>query len=483
MNIQLPHNWNARHYQREFTQYMYEGGTFPERKRAYLVWHRRAGKDSTIINSFAVSSQMRVGTYWHMLPTLNQGRKVVWNGIDGQGRRLILQAFPRELIENINEQEMLIKLRNGAMYQVVGSDNYNSLVGSNPIGVAFSEWALADPNAWNFVRPILAENGGYAAFITTPRGKNHAHTLYRTAEASDRWLASTKTVLDTHRDDGSPVIRPEDIEAEREEGVEEEIIQQEYYCSWEGVNRGSVYGRLLLKYADHQRPYEYDPELPVYSSWDIGHRDATAVWLFQIIGDEIHIIDYLEGSQMDADQWLEELENLPYAFGVPALPHDAKAKTFASSKTTYMRFAEKKFQPYIVPNVSVAQGIQAVRAILKNVYFNTTPVKVRHDSVRKGVPFGLERLMSYAYEWDDKLKVFTQQPLHDHNSHAADSFRMLAMSWDVLRRHSQSRPRTRRQPGDLGKHEMMTSMGRAINLESLFAERDAARQNKYPRIA
>jgi hypothetical protein len=455
---------------------MFAGGTFPERKRAYLVWHRRGGKDSTSINTLAVASQMRVGTYWHLLPTLNQGRKVVWNGIDGQGRRMILQAFPRDLIDSMNDTDMLVKLKNGANYQVVGSDNYNALVGSNPLGVIFSEWALADPAAWSFVRPILAENGGFAAFITTPRGKNHAHELYKVAENSPKWFTSLKTVRDTYREDGTPVISEESIQDERDEGVEEEIIQQEYYCSWDGFNRGSIYGRALLKYAQtNQFPFEYDPELPVYTAWDIGHRDATAVWLYQIVGQEIHIIDYLEGNQKDADEWLDELEKLPYAFGVPVLPHDSKAKTFASSKTTFMRFSERKFQPYVVSaGFTLAQGIQAVRALLKNVYFDTTPHVAKADSVQKGVRFGLDRLGSYQYTWDEKLKVFSSEPLHDHNSHCADAMRMLALASNIIGNHAQKHTTTR-------DHKIMTPMGPALNLESLFAEREAAR-NSYARV-
>ena len=76
-----------------------------------------------------------------MLPTVVQGRKVVWNGIDYYGRRIIDQVFPEQIRKRTNNNEMLIETVNGSMWQVTGSDNYNSLVGSNPVGVVFSEWS------------------------------------------------------------------------------------------------------------------------------------------------------------------------------------------------------------------------------------------------------------------------------------------------------------------------------------------------------
>lgn len=449
---------------------MFSKGQFPEKKRAMPVWHRRAGKDSCMLNTLAVASQMRVGTFWHLLPTLNQGRKVVWNGVDGGGRRMVDQAFPPELVESTNENEMLKKLKNGSFYQVVGSDNYDALVGTNPIGVIFSEWALADPAAWNFVRPILAENGGFAVFITTPRGNNHAKEMWDMARASDRWFTSLQTVLDTFREDGTPVITPEMIDAEREEGVAEEIIQQEYFCSWEGINQGSIYGRYLQKYAATNQivfPQPFWEHLPVYTAWDLGRRDATAIWFYQIVNGDVFIVDYMEGTQMDVDAWLEELRKLPYAYGTPALPHDSKQATFASKRTAYERFVAEGFVPYVVPNMSRAAGIQVVRALLPYVYFNIGSKNVRT---------GLSRLEGYQYIYDDKLKVFSTEPKHDHNSHGADGFRMLGLANSVISHINKARGRT------VAARAINTALGPAYKLEELFKEREESMRNTYQRV-
>jgi len=465
-NVQLPNNWFPMAHQREFFDYLFEDGKFPEKKRAFLTWHRRAGKDSCSINGLAIASQLRTGTYWHLLPTLNQGRKVVWNGVDSSGRRIIHQAFPKELIEVSNENEMNLRLKGGSYYQVVGSDNYNSLVGSNPIGVIFSEWALSDPAAWDFVRPILLENKGFAAFITTPRGKNHAYKQWKQArKPGSNWFTSSKTIRDTFRNNGERIITEEDIQSERDEGVADEIIEQEYYCSWEGINFGSIFGRQLGKCENQQIDYDepFIPDLPVFSAWDLGHSDATAIWFYQIVNGEVHIVHFLEGTGRDADDWLDELETLPYALGTPALPHDAKNKTFATKLSARERFIARGLTPYIVPNMSVAMGIQAARALIPSVWFNTAS---------KAVEKGLEHLEAYHYEWDEEAKVFSTTPEHDEHSHPADAFRMLALSKNVTEQCNKTRKTTA-----TGPKYFNTPLGRALNLENLFADR-ANRNNR-----
>lgn len=223
----IPNGWTPRHYQRPFYN---DFGFGKVHTRASLIWHRRAGKDSTMLNLTAREMFKRVGVYWHLFPEQAQARKAVWNGIDAEGRRIIDQFLPpeaRDVAQPKSEQEMLMRSINGSTWQMAGSDNYNSLVGSNPVGVVFSEWALANPAAWDYIRPMLLENGGWAAFITTPRGRNHAYETHMMALERDDWFAQTLTVDDTNR------ITPEQIEQERGEGMSEAKIQQEYYCSFE----------------------------------------------------------------------------------------------------------------------------------------------------------------------------------------------------------------------------------------------------------
>ena len=183
----LPYSWEPRDYQLDVWNYM-EG--LQENKRAVCVWHRRSGKDVTAINIVSVKSQERVGLYWHLLPTYKQGRAIVWNGFTRDGRAF-LDHFHPDLIEAKNSTEMRITFKNGSQYQVVGTDDINSLVGTNPIGCIFSEYSLHDPGAWEYIRPILLENGGWALFIYTARGRNHGWTLLEMAKKNK----STKRTL------------------------------------------------------------------------------------------------------------------------------------------------------------------------------------------------------------------------------------------------------------------------------------------------
>src|SRR5262249_36862657 len=164
MRIELPNGWRPRHYQLPAWSYLENGG-----RRACLIWHRRSGKDDLALNWAAVAPHQRPPEYRHMLPEAAQGRQGIWDAGGPHTRiRRGDQAFPRVLREKTREDEMTIKFKSGSLWRVVGSDNYQSLLGATPAGVVFSEWALADPQAWAFLRPILTENKGWAAFITTP---------------------------------------------------------------------------------------------------------------------------------------------------------------------------------------------------------------------------------------------------------------------------------------------------------------------------
>ncbi len=222
--VTIPHLWKPRRHQlRLYNEFGYEKPF----QRASIIWHRRAGKDSTALNLTAREMFKRVGTYWHLFPEQAQARKAIWNGVDGQGRRIINQFLPSEIRKRAASQEMLIELGNGSMWQMAGSDNYDSLVGSNPVGVIFTEWALANPLAWEYIRPILLENGGWAMFITTPRGRNHAYKTHQMAIHNEKWLAD----LATYRDTG--ILTDEQIQEERDAGMSESKIQSEYLCSFE----------------------------------------------------------------------------------------------------------------------------------------------------------------------------------------------------------------------------------------------------------
>ena len=353
--VTLPNAWRPRRHQRALWEYLEGGG-----RRAVAVWHRRAGKDSTAINWTAVAAHQRIGTYWHMLPTATQGRMVVWEGRDSQGRRLIDQAFPPELRVSERNDRMSMELKCGSVWQVVGSDNYDRLVGANPVGVVFSEWSLTDPRAWDYVRPILAENGGWALFVYTPRGKNHGFELFDIARHHGDWFSEQLSVEDTG------ILRPEIIAAERSSGMSEALIQQEYHCSFEAASEGSYYGKLLeqAEQAGRVTRVPWQPELKVDTWWDLGIGDSTAIWFVQRAGLEQHVIDYYECSGEGLAHYAKVLQDRGYVYGTHWAPHDIEARELGTGKSRLEVARGLGLEFKVAPRLAVEDGIEAVRNLL-----------------------------------------------------------------------------------------------------------------------
>ncbi len=220
--MRVPHEYEPRFYQLPFLEEMDRG-----KKRACCVWHRKSGKTLTLLNFAIKKGFERVGTYYHAFPEYGQGRKVIWDGRENDGREF-LSHVPMKLRRSTNKAEMKIELVNGSIWQVIGADNYDSLVGPNPVGIILDEWAVSDryPRAWDYFRPILAQNGGWAVFVFTPRGRNHGWTLYQMALRNPEWFCQLLTV------DHTGAVTSAAIDAERVAGMPEAMIQQEFYCSF-----------------------------------------------------------------------------------------------------------------------------------------------------------------------------------------------------------------------------------------------------------
>ncbi|MCG8694705.1 MAG: hypothetical protein MI806_26150 [Minwuiales bacterium] len=407
MEVVLPNQWWPRDYQLPLWRYLSGGG-----KRAVAVWHRRAGKDSTALNFTAIAAHQRVGTYWHMLPLATQGRKVVWDGIDRSGRRVIDQVFPQPLRKATNKQEMKIELKCGSIWQVVGSDNYNALIGANPVGVVFSEYAVADPAAWDYIRPSLAENGGWALFIYTPRGRNHGASLYDLARERENWFADLLTV------DNTGAIPLAAIDEEREAGMSDEIVQQEFYCSFDAPLVGAYYAKLISDAETEGRigNVPHEPQYPVHTAWDLGIGDSTAIWFFQQVGREVRLIDHYEASGVGLDHFAKTLKDKPYVYGDHLAPHDAEVRELGTGRSRRETLAGLGIKIRVVPRLGLDDGINAARLVLPRCWIDAGKCKR-----------GLDALRQYRREWDAALKAFKDRPLHDWASHSADAFRYLAV--------------------------------------------------------
>lgn len=218
--------------------------------RMLAIWHRRGGKDRTGMEMIREDCETRIGSYWHLYPMQVQAERAIWNGVDPQTKtRLLDLVFPPVMRADVNNQKLFMRFKSESTYQLCGSDHYDRLVGSNVLGVLFSEWALCDPRAWAYIMPILVENGGWAAFITTYRGRNHAYQMAQKLRLDPRWYVDVRTIDMTRRANGRPVVAPEDVEAERSSLVAmhgrnraDAMIREEFYCDPMAAAPGSVYG-------------------------------------------------------------------------------------------------------------------------------------------------------------------------------------------------------------------------------------------------
>ena len=434
IRVSLPHLYSARPYQAELFKEFFSS----QKKRFLVYWHRRAGKDKSYFQIAVAATQQETGAYWYMLPKSTQARKAIWKGRGKDGLKF-LDHIPKEIIKNINNTEMCVEFTNGSLLYILGSDSYDNLVGNNPLGVIYSEWPLCDPSSWDYIRPILAENGGWAMFCGTPRGRNHGYTMLKNAEKFPyRWYTSVLTVDDTTKNNGLPVITPEIIQDERAEGMSEDMIQQEYYCSFDAAVPGCYFAKeMQAAYADNRvTRIPIESSLPVYTFWDLGISDDMAIWLMQTIGQEIRLIQYYGNSgegMAHYINWLHEFaDRHAIRWGEHYAPHDIEVRELMSGESRKDTAKKMGIDFKTVPRVSSKiDSINALRAIFPRLSFDAERCER-----------GIEGVASYHREYDEKRKCFKDKPNHDWSSNPSDALQQLAMSWKwkVIKRTKHKRP-------------------------------------------
>ena len=449
MRIRLPNDFTPRHYQIPFMRYLDRGGRF-----AVAVHHRRAGKDLMALHQLCKMAHQRKGAYWHVFPTFEQGKKAVWEGFLKTGQRTIDNVFPEALIKRRDNQQMMLELKCGSIYRIIGSDKIE-VVGAGPAGVVFSEYSVAKPKAWDLIAPMLRENDGWAAFVYTPRGNNHGKKLYDLARQNRDWFCDLKTLYDTRAYDPEATI-----EEERKAGRPEALIRQEYLCDWTAANVGAVYGDLMEVVEKSDRVCEFDhPKDGVFTSWDLGWADATAIWFWRLADGGVDVIDHYEGTGKPLSHFCDVVSGRGYKYVKHYYPHDAWAHSYQTGVSTLEQFAAHFGieNVAITPQLSSADGIEAARWLLQR------PIRF-HSRCTEGV----EALKAYHYAWDDDRKVLAPTPEHDWSSHTADAFRYLAMvvrHTELLMKKPEPRAAPKVGPAD-----------RSFSLDQLFEDRERDRR-------
>lgn len=412
--ITIPYNFTPRPYQLPLFNCLSKGY-----RRALVLWHRRAGKDKTLWNLVIKEALKAVGVYYYFFPTFTQGRRSIWDGIDNDGFRMLDHLPPEVVSGRPNSADMRITLANGSIIQIIGTDGFDKLVGPNPRGCVFSEFSLQDPQAWELVRPILAANQGWAIFNYTPRGKNHAYDLHMLVKDNPRWFTQVLTVNETG------AISQQQIQEEVEDGMTPDMVQQEFYCSYEASIVGAIFAAEMRQAMEQERIGVFPPlqGVPLNTYWDLGVNDFNCIWLGQYLSGQHRMVGYLESMDEPLVHYVNAIQAFrdqhKLAFGVHVLPHDGQHRRMQvdSAKSTRELLEELGLRTETAPRPREKRaGIEAARQCLPRCFFDEKETRI-----------GLEGLRSYRREWSQAGKTMAVSAVHDEASHRADAFQTMAL--------------------------------------------------------
>lgn len=425
--VVLPaYDWEPRYYQVPVWRHAMK----PDFKRAVLAWARRLGKDEVAMHITAVKTQQRVGVYYHCLPEYAQARKVIWEMRNPKtGRERWKDIFPPEIIRHVNNNEMKITFHNNSVWQLVGSDNVDSLMGGSPVGMVMSEAALSLPTAFAYFEPMLLENGGWSIHVSSVRGKNHFFNEFNSAMADPKSYASHLSAYDVD------VFSHEALNDTRRRYRDrygavlgEALFAQEFESKWESAVVGAVWGEELAECEKYRAyPVPYDPRYPVHTSWDIGSADGTVVLFWQVIDRTPRLIDWFEVKNRGLETCAEELRSRPYRYGIHVGPHDVNSKTWELDGISRKREALRhgiNFTTIAKPHIK-SDGISASAQLIKMMEVNVSedPVEDPHDDCQ----FILDTLKQYRYDFDTERNIMSKTPVHDWTSHYADALQTFAI--------------------------------------------------------
>jgi hypothetical protein len=375
---------------------------------AVVVAHRRFGKTVAALNHLireAVLNKQETPRYAYIAPTYGQAKRVAWD-------YLVKYTEPLGGTNNISELRVDFW---GRRIQLYGSDNPDSLRGQYFDGVILDEIGDQNPKIWtDIIRPALADRKGWCLFIGTPKGHNHFKELRDRAEKEEGWGLLEFKASETG------VVDETELKAARNE-MGEDKYRQEFECSFDAAVEGSYYGQILNELEDkkHMQEIPWEELSRTFTAWDLGMGDSTSIWVAQLVGTEIRLIDYYENHGVGLDHYVKWIKDNDYTKADHILPHDVRVRELGTGKSRLEMLEEAGLQVKIAPRMSLDDGIQAVRRILPRCWFNVPKVQN-----------GLNCLRNYRRDYDEKRKIFYERPLHDWSSHGSDSFRYLALGLD-----------------------------------------------------
>jgi hypothetical protein len=375
---------------------------------AVVVAHRRFGKTVAALNHLireAVLNEKETPRYAYIAPTYGQAKRVAWD-------YLVKYTTPLGGTNNISELRVDFW---GRRIQLYGSDNPDSLRGQYFDGVIIDEVGDQNPKIWtDIVRPALTDRKGWCLFIGTPKGHNHFKELRDRAEKEDGW-----GLLEFKASETGVVDDVELKQAKNEMG--EDKYRQEFECSFDAAVEGSYYGTILndLESKKHMQDIPREELSRTFTAWDLGMGDSTSIWVAQLVGTEVRLIDYYENHGVGLDHYVKWIKDNDYLKAEHILPHDVRVRELGTGKSRLEMLEDAGLEVKIAPRMGLDDGIQAVRRLLPRCWFNVPKVQT-----------GLNCLRNYRRDYDEKRKIFYERPLHDWSSHGSDSFRYLALGLD-----------------------------------------------------
>lgn len=434
--IRIPENYfTPRDYQRDIFAALDRGI-----RRIMMVWARQLGKDTTTFCAMAMQALKTPGNYFYIFPTRESAKRAVWEKIDHAGKEL-MSVIPKEMILRKSDQEMMLRIQaigGTSTIRFIGLDyNPDSIRGVTPMGVAFSEFAYQDPMAYKTIMPAIRQNKKcWVIYNSTPQGKNHFYKMYKANKHNPSWFVSEKQVLYTDRDTYvNNIISPTELKAiQREEGLTDEEIAQEFGVDWAIGAQGSIYADCLIKAETEGRIGDYMPNHQkwVDTFWDIGFNDPTAIWFRQISGNKEIMVDYYEAPAKDISAIVEMLSAKGYKYRTHYLPHDADNNnpgmpyTYSELLSSFLKQSPMQHtgDVEVCDKFPIQDGIHGVRSRFPNLCFDAGRCQQ-----------GLERLEGYHRRYDAKRGVYVKEPVHDENSHAADALRTLISAEEFEHRY------------------------------------------------
>ena len=428
--------------------------SFHERSQRFssLVCHRRMGKTVACVGDLvakALHTSKKNARYAYIAPFYRQAKDVAWT---------YLKEMTYEVAAKVRESDLRIELPNGAWITLYGADNPDALRGLYFDGVILDEFGDCRPSLWaEVVLPTLMDRKGWAVFIGTPKGKNHFYSMNERAKKEDSWFQLTAKASETG------LLDPDDL-AEMRSQMTEDQYEQEMECSFEAAVQGTYYASLISELERKGQISEgkpsWDPSQPVNVATDLGFTDSTAMWFWQLAPDGVAVIDYEEADGKALPYYFDILHEKGYEYETIWLPHDAKAKSLQTGRSTIEQFLEAEFPCRIAPKLAVQHGIDAVRKILPMCHINQVACYE-----------GVEALRAYRRQYNEVTKAFGKAPVHDWASNGSDAFRYMAL---VTQEHLQPAQNERKVEPLLVAPE--------YKLEELFEERENGRSYGILRI-